>query len=147
MWYMKRLFTTSRHIDSPVEPVWDALADVTRWPEWTPTTTSVERLDDGVLRPGSRVRIRQPRLPQAVWTVTEMVAGRCFAWVAQGPGMSTTGRHEVVADGDGCLVTLSIEQSGPMGAVAALVWRGLTQRYIETEALSLDRRVTGAASA
>jgi hypothetical protein len=30
-----------------------------------------------------------------------------------------------------------------MGALAARVWRGLTQRYIELEAASLDRRVTG----
>jgi hypothetical protein len=31
-----------------------------------------------------------------------------------------------------------------MGAVAALVWRSLTQRYIDLEAESLDRRVTRA---
>ena len=30
----------------------------------------------------------------------------------------------------------------PMGAVAAMMWRRLTQRYIELEAESLDKRVT-----
>ena len=57
--------------------------------------------------------------------------------------MRTIARHEVVPDGDGCEVRLSIEQTGPMGAVAGLVWRRLTQRYIELEAESLDKRVTG----
>ena len=61
--------------------------------------------------------------------------------------MRTIARHEVVPDGAGSRVTLSIEQTGPMGAVAARVWRRLTQRYIELEAESLDKRVTGASAA
>jgi len=61
--------------------------------------------------------------------------------------MKTIARHEVVDAGSGCEVTLSIEQSGPLGALAGLVWRGLTQRYIELEAASLDKRVTGAPAA
>jgi hypothetical protein len=41
-------------------------------------------------------------------------------------------------------VRLSIEQTGPTGAVARMVWRRLTQRYIELESESLDKRVTRA---
>lgn len=140
---MRRLFTTSRHIDAPTGPVWEVLSDVARWPEWTPTVDSVGRLDDGPFGVGSRARIRQPKLPRAVWEVTEVVPGGSFTWEAKGPGMKTIGRQEVVPDGAGSTVTLSIEQTGPMGAVAALVWRQLTQRYIELEAESLDARVTG----
>jgi hypothetical protein len=144
VWYMSRIFETSRHIASPPPPVAEVLFDVARWPEWTPTIADVERLDDGEFGVGSRARVRQPRLPKALWEVTEVVDGRSFTWEARGPGLRTVARHEVVPDGDGSRVTLSIEQSGPMGAVAALVWRGLTQHYIELEAESLDRRVTGA---
>lgn len=140
---MRRLFETTRHIDAPTPTVWEVLVDVVRWPEWTPTIESVERLDDGPFQVGSRAQVRQPRLPRAVWEVTEVVAGRSFTWEATGPGMRTIGRHEVVPDADGSTVTLSIEQTGPMGAVAAVVWRRLTQRYIELEAESLDTRVTG----
>ena len=143
IWYMNRLFETSRHIDAAPEPVWSVLFDVARWPEWTPTVDSVERLDDGPLRVGSRARLRQPKLPQALWEVTE-VDDRSFTWEAKGPGMKTIARHEVVPDGTGSTVRLSIEQTGPMGIVAAVVWRRLTQRYIELEAESLDRRVTAA---
>jgi len=140
---MTTLFQTTRHIDAPPEPVVEVLFDVVRWPEWTPTIDDVERLDEGPFRVGSRAKVRQPKLPRAEWQVTELVDGRSFTWEATGPGMRTIGRHEVVADGDGSRVTLSIEQTGPMGAVAARVWRGLTQRYIELEAESLDKRVTG----
>jgi len=139
---MPRLFETSRHIEAPTQPVWEVLYDVARWPEWTPTIHSVERLDDGPFAVGSRAKVRQPRLPRALWEVTEVVDGRSFTWEARGPGMKTVARHEVVPDGTGSTVTLSIEQTGPMGTVAAFVWRKLTQRYIELEAESLDARVT-----
>jgi uncharacterized membrane protein len=139
---MKRHFETTRHIDAPTRKVWDVLFDVTRWPDWTPTIDSVERLDEGPFRVGSRARVRQPRLPQASWEVTRVVDGRDFTWEARGPGLKTIARHEVVPDGTGSRVTLSIQQTGPMGAVAATVWRRLTQRYIELEAESLDKRVT-----
>ena len=139
---MSTLFRTTRHIDSPTQPIVDVLFDVAHWPDWTPTVDSVERLDDGPLRVGSRAKVRQPRLPRAEWEVTEVVDGRSFTWEATGPGLRTIARHEVVPDGDGSLVTLSIEQTGPMGPVASLVWRGLTQRYIAREAERLDERVT-----
>jgi carbon monoxide dehydrogenase subunit G len=139
---MSRFFETSRHIEAPTRAVWDVLFDVARWAEWTPTIDSVQRLDDGPFGVGSRAKVRQPKLPQAQWEVTEVVDGRSFTWEARGPGMKTIARHEVVPDEAGSKVTLSIEQTGPMGAVAAFVWRSLTQRYIELEAESLDARVT-----
>ncbi|MDF1602302.1 SRPBCC family protein [Nocardioides sp. YIM 152315] len=143
IWYMNRLMETRRHVDAPPSAVWEVLVDVARWPDWTPTVRSVERLDDGPLRVGWRAKVRQPRLPQALWQVTEVVDGRSFTWEATGPGLRTIARHVVVPDGGGSTVTLSIEQLGPVGAVAALAWRRLTQRYIELEAQGLEKRVTG----
>jgi hypothetical protein len=64
---MTRIFETTRHIDAPTRKVWEVLFDVARWPEWTPTVDSVERLDDGPVQVGSRARLRQPKLPQALW--------------------------------------------------------------------------------
>jgi carbon monoxide dehydrogenase subunit G len=144
---MTRFFETSRHIDAPSQSVWEVLYDVARWPEWTPTVDSVERLDDGAFGVGSRARVRQPKLPRADWEVTDVVDGRSFTWEARGPGMRTIARHEVVPDASGSTVTLSIEQTGPMGGLAARVWRRLTQRYIELEAESLAARVTRTSAA
>ena len=144
---MNRFFETTRHINAPTHSVWEVLFDVARWPEWTPTIESVRRLDDGPFHVGSRATVRQPKLPRALWEVTEVVDGRSFTWVAKGPGMKTIARHEVVPDAGGSEVTLSIEQTGPMGAVAATILGRITKRYIDLEAESLDSRVTRAPAA
>lgn len=136
------LFETTKHIDSPAQRVWDVLIDVDRWPEWTPTIDRVERIDKGPFQVGSRTTIRQPKLPRATWKVTELQNGHSFTWVASGPGRKTIAQHSVVPDASGCTVTLSLEQTGVVGVLAARIWRRLTQRYIELEAESLERRVT-----
>lgn len=144
---MTHRFETTRHIAAAPEAVWPIMVDVARWPEWTPTVDDVERLDGGPFEVGSRARVRQPKLPVAVWEVTELVEGRSFTWEAGGPGARTIAAHEVTPDDAGCTVTLSIEMSGPVGSALALLWRRLTQRYIELEAQSLDHRITGAPAA
>jgi uncharacterized protein YndB with AHSA1/START domain len=144
---MGRIFETTRHVDAPPPRVWEVLYDVARWPEWAPTVDSVELLDDRPFGVGSRARLRQPRLGTAQWQVTELVDGRGFTWEARGPGLRSIARHEVVPDATGSTVTLSVEQTGPLGAVAALVWRRLTQRYVELEAESLAARVVRGSTA
>ena len=62
------------------ERVWRLLVDVEGWPSRIPTVDLVERLDAGPLAVGSRTRLRLPRLPEGVWTVTELDEGRSFTW-------------------------------------------------------------------
>src|SRR5687767_1433815 len=100
-------------IAAPVERVWGVLTDVEKWSEWTETVTSVTRLDEGPLRSGSRAKINQPKVPETEYVVTELETGRSFTWVASGPGVRTTARHQVESlPGGGSRVTLAVEQAG-----------------------------------
>jgi uncharacterized protein YndB with AHSA1/START domain len=135
-------FEATIDVAAPAQRVFDIYAAVERWPDWTTSVTSVERLDPGPLRVGSRIRIRQSRLPVAVWEVTDFVPSRSFTWIARGPGVVTTGRHEVMpAGGEGHVeVTASLEQAGLLGPLLGLLTRRLTNRYLRTEVRGLKAR-------
>ena len=121
--------------------VWEVLRDVESWSQWTATVTSVRRLGECPLRVGSRARISQPRLPETEYLVTELDPGRSFTWVATGPGVLTTARHEVEPLPEGASrLRLSVSQSGVLGSVMGRFYRGLTERYLANEANGLKAR-------
>ncbi len=128
-------------IAAPVERVWEVLSDIEHWPEWTETVTSVKRLDEGPLRLGSRAKIDQPKIPETEYVVTQLDPGRSFTWVASGPGVTTTARHDVEVVPEGrSRVTLAVKQSGWLGSVMGRFYRGLTNRYLASEADGLKSR-------
>jgi uncharacterized protein YndB with AHSA1/START domain len=127
------------------EAIWPVLTDVENWPQWTSSMLAVRRLDGGPFAVGAKVRIRQPRLPEAVWEVTELVEPSYFRWRATAPGVTTVADHRLTARADGTTtLTLTIRQSGPLGAVLGLLMSSLTRRYVRTEAHGLKRRCEGA---
>jgi uncharacterized membrane protein len=127
-------------ISASVDAVWSVIHDVSSWPDWTASIRRVEVLDGQPLQVGSRVRIQQPRLPTAVWQVTELVPGRSFTWVNRSPGMTSVGTHSVAPGEDGVAVAaLSLDQSGPLSFLAR-PFLGLTRRYVQLEAEGLKAR-------
>jgi uncharacterized membrane protein len=127
-------------IDAPPAEVWAVLVDVERWPAWTPTMSRVERLDPGSFVVGRRVRIRQPRLPVVVWTVSTLERNRFFEWQNVAVGLKSVAGHRVESNGrGGARVTLSFEWSGWLTPLIRLLYGKLTHRYVNTEAESLKR--------
>jgi uncharacterized membrane protein len=128
-------------IAAPREKVWTVMTNVERWSEWTASVTSVERLDVGPLDIGSRARIRQPRLPAVVWTVTTAETGRYFEWQNVRPGLKSVAGHRVeTLASNGTRVTLSFGWSGLLAPVIRLLYGRLSGRYVEMEAQGLKRR-------
>ena len=137
-------FETTVKIDAPQDAVWNTLVDVERWPEWTASMTEVKRVDGEVLAPGSRVRVKQPRMPALMWEVTELAPGRSFTWRSTSPGVTTVGSHLLTsAASDRVAVTLGVRQSGALASVVALLTSGRTRRYVQMEALGLKTRCEG----
>jgi uncharacterized protein YndB with AHSA1/START domain len=127
-------------VDAPPDRVWAVMVDVGAWPQWTASVTEAVRLDAGHFDVGSRVRLRQPRLPVAVWTVEDVEPGRSFTWTSGVPGFRSTGRHVVERRGDGSRVTLELEQRGVVGELVGRWMAGLVDRYVRLEAVGLKRR-------
>jgi hypothetical protein len=130
-------------IAAPPERVWEVYADVERWPSWTASVTSLELLDGDGLAIGGRARIKQPRFPTLVWTVTALDPGRSWTWVTHAPGATTTASHTLRRLADGSThVEQSITQAGVVGAVVGLLTRRLTRRYLAMEAAGLAEQAT-----
>jgi uncharacterized membrane protein len=136
-------WTNTETIDAPVDVVWQLSTDVTDWPTYMPTIRSVERLDEGPLRLGSRARIKQPGQPVAVWEVTSFEPGRQFNWRSERRGMAMTGTHHVVSEGTGSRNTLTIEMTGPLAPVMGLLLAPLMRRVLRTENACFKSRAEG----
>jgi uncharacterized membrane protein len=133
-------FSVTVQVDAPPHRVWEVMSDVERWPDWTPTVTSVRRTNAGPLRIGAKARVEQPRLPAATWVVTALADGRWFDWESRAPGVRVLARHAVEPNGDGSRVTLAVQFTGPIGSLIGHATAGLSRRYIALEADGLKRR-------
>ncbi len=134
----------STSISAPPERVWDIIMDVERWHEWTPSITSIEKLTPGDLLVGSKVRVKQPKLPVAEWTVTAIEPGRRMEWQNKGPGAKSVAWHAAEPDGDGSKAILGIDQSGIFFSLTGWYFNGITRRYVNTELEGLKKRAENA---
>lgn len=136
-----REFGATVTVDAGVAEVVEVLTAVHRWPSWNDSVTSVDRRGPGPLSAGEQITVKQPRLPAARWTVTD-VDGTGFAWVSTSFGIHNTGDHRVtLADGGGAVVVLTLTMSGPLAGVTSLLLGGLVRRYVRLEADGLRREV------
>jgi carbon monoxide dehydrogenase subunit G len=127
-------------IDAPPEVVWRLLEDIERWPEWTSSMQKIERLDSGPLAVGSRARVKQPKLPPTVFTVTELEPSKSFAWKAKSPGVESFADHEIEPRDGGSRMTLLFQVTGALAGAVSLFASGLIGRYVDTEAEGVKRR-------
>lgn len=104
-------------INAPQSIVWDVTKAIEQWPNWTPTVTAVERTDDGPLKPGSKVWIKQPGQPKAEWTVTKYLPGECFTWESRRLGLKFIASHTLVTDGNSTINILKVEATGIVSIV------------------------------
>ena len=138
-----REYTKVLECGAPRGAVWNVLANVQKWPEWTPTMTTVSAPGDAGLIQGNRFEVKQPGLAKAVFTVEACEEGTAFAWSTRSAGVSTLADH-VLSDtvGGGTRIELSIRMSGPgVGLLWLLVGRKV-RSFVDTEAESLAAAAT-----
>ncbi len=135
-----RTFSITTEIAVPPTRVWEVMSDTDRWQEWTPSVTSIKRLDHGSFAVGSRMVIRQPKFPPALWRLTAIEPGKSFTWISTAPGVRVIAHHSVTETAGGSRVTLSLEYQGFFGGLLAGMTTGITERYLAFEAHGLKAR-------
>jgi len=133
-------FSISIDINAPADRVYEVMSDTERWHEWTPSVTSIKRLDAGPFVVGSRAVIRQPKFPPALWTVTAIDDRKSFTWTNRAPGIKVIAQHSIDATGDRSKATLSLRYEGLLGGLLARMTRRITHRYLALEATGLKAR-------
>jgi hypothetical protein len=133
-------FEKSIEINAPQQRVWDVLSDVEGWPLRIDTVEAVELLTPAPLASGSRVRLRQPKLPEGVWDVTVWDAPASFEWTQKAGGMTTVASHRVDAlDAGHARLTLTLEMRGLLAPIIGRFYSGLTNDYMTREAEGMKR--------
>jgi uncharacterized membrane protein len=138
-------FEESIDIDAQQERVWEVLSDLEAWPRWIETVDVVELLTPTPISQGSRVRLKQPKLPEGTWDITVWDAPSHFEWHQKSAGTTTVAGHRVEKLEEGrSRLTLSLDMRGPLIPVIGLFYRGLTNRYMTIEAQGMKRAAESA---
>ena len=133
----------SIYIGAPVETVWSVTQDVERWPEWTPTVTSVQLVGERVLRVGATARIKQPLQPESEWLVTDYIPGNRFSWETTRLGLRIVATHELSEEQGGTRNVLTVNATGPVAVLLWPVLRLAMQKALSDENAGLKRHCEG----
>jgi uncharacterized membrane protein len=137
-------FEQSIDIDAPQQRVWEVLSDLEAWPHLIETVDVVELLTPAPLGAGSRVRLKQPKLPEGTWEVTVWDAPSYFEYRQKSGGITSVAGHRVEALEEGrSRLTLTLDMRGLL-VLVALFYRGLTNRYMTLEAQGMKRAAESA---
>ena len=138
-------FHASIEIDAPQARVWDVVSAVEAWPSRVETVDTVELLTPAPVGLGSRLRLKQPKLPEGTWEITTWEPPAFFEWTQRGSGSTTVAGHRVEDLGaDRSRLTLDLEMRGLIVPVAALFYKKLTNRYMQLEAEGMKRAAESA---
>ena len=132
-------------IDAAQQRVWDVLSDLEEWPRRIETVDVVEVLTPPPIAVGSRVRLKQPKLPEGSWEVTVWEGPSFFEFRQVSGGVTSVAGHRVEALESGrSRLTLTLEMRGLLVPVVALFYKGLTNRYMTIEAQGVKRAAESA---
>jgi len=138
-------FENSIDIEAPRQRVWDVLSALEAWPQRIETVEMVELLTPAPLAQGSRVRLRQPKLPEGTWDITIWDAPSYFEWTQKSGGATIVAGHRVEALVDGrARLTLTIDMRGFLVPIMGPFYKDLTNRYMNLEAQGMKRAAESA---
>ena len=138
-------FEKSIEIAAPQQRVWDVLTDLESWPQRIQTVETVELLTPGPIAKGSRVRLKQPKLPEGTWEITVWEAPSYFEWTQKEGGATIVGGHRVESPEDGSArLTLTIDMRGLLIPIIGRFYKNLTNDYMNLEAEGMKRAAEAA---
>jgi hypothetical protein len=133
-------FEESIEIEAAPQRVWDVLSNIEAWPGRVETVDVAELLTPAPVAKGSRIRLKQPKLPEGTWDITVWDPPSYFEMSQNSGGVTNVAGHRVEALGESrARLTLSVEMQGWLVPVVGLLSKGMTTRYLAGEARDMKR--------
>ena len=138
-------FETSIDNEAPQRRLWDVLRDLEAWPQRIETVDTLELLTPPPIARGSRVRLKQPKLPEGTGEFTGWAPPSSFEWMQKASGVTSIAGHRVEALGEGgARLTLALDMRGLLVPIFCRFSKGLTNRYMRLEAEGMKRAAESA---
>ena len=138
-------FEETIDIDAGQQRVWDVLSDIEEWPRRVETVDVTELLTPAPVAKGSRVRLKQPKLPESTWDITVWEPPSYFEMHSKsGGGTSVAGHRVEPLEESRSRLTLSVDMQGWLVSVFGRFSQGMTTRYMTSEAQDIKRAAESA---
>jgi hypothetical protein len=119
--------------------IFDILTRFDRWNQWTQSITEMSVLNNDQLKPGSKIKVLQPKLPPAIWTITEIDPNKSLTWQKKSFGLNMRSEHLITSGPGMATVTLRITYEGPLAGLFYYLTHNLTDRYMTMEINGLKK--------
>jgi hypothetical protein len=127
-------------IEASPARVWEVMADVGRWPQWTASIVSLEPPAAG-MGPGAKAQVQAKGTPKSEYVVTEWQPGAGFTWETKVRGVRSIARHSIEGVEEGrSRVRLSVEVVGLLATLLKpLIGKSITPNLVlEAEGLKRE---------
>ena len=119
--------------------IFKVLMDFGQWNQWTASIDEMSILNNDQPGAGARIKILQPKLPPAIWTITEILPDRSLTWEKRSFGLFMRSEHLVLTSNNGTRVTIRMTYQGRLAWLFYMLTRSLTDRYMTMEIHGLKR--------
>jgi Polyketide cyclase / dehydrase and lipid transport len=113
--------------------VFNIFIDLAHWNKWTPTIKEISILNNGSAAPGAKIKVLQPKLPPAIWTITEIDHNKSLTWEKKSFGLNMRSEHQIIDDAKAARVTIRITYEGTLAGLFYRLTHSLTDRYMGLE--------------
>jgi hypothetical protein len=122
--------------------IFGVLMDLEGWRQWTPSIIGMSILNNDQPAPGARIKVLQPKLPPATWTITQVEQDRALVWEKRSFGLRMLSEHFISEGANGTRVTIRITYEGLLAGLAYWLSHNLTDRYMTMEINGLKATFT-----
>jgi hypothetical protein len=125
------------HARSP--EIFQVLMDLEHWNQWTPSITEMSLMNTPPPVPGTKIKVLQPKLPPAIWTITEINPDTSLTWEKKSFGLRMLSEHQIIESTSKTVVSIRMTYQGPLAGLFYKLTHSLVDRYMTMEINGLKR--------